>query len=568
MAFLISEKSGIKQKFELASSKTVIGRHPECEVVVEDSSVSRRHAQIVIDAEGQFLLEDLKSRNGTTLNRRNVHGPTKLFDGDLIEICEENFVFHSETAERQNRSRPTTEKSVSSSRFGSRLFNEMSSVSMEDDESLSSIMHKMDLQSNASSILVSSEKKLEALMNITRALNASIDLEEILAKVLDCLFELFVNSDRGFLIFTDDDGNPQPIAMKIRNENDDEKIRVSRTIVRHVMTTKQALISSDAAQDERFDLSQSITDFRIRSIMCAPLLDSDDNPIGVIQLDTLRRSVAFSDEDLELLVTVAIQAGMAIDNARKHELAHERRELQRDLELAHEVQSRLLPAKRPKFDKFDFYDFYQPANSVGGDYFDYIQLSPDRCAVIVADVVGHGIAAALLMAKLSAEVRFALAKCDTASQAVQELNRAIEDLNLDRFVTMVLGLLDFKDNKLTVVNAGHMQPLILRSDGQVFVPDEKLSDVPIGILQNAAFPEYTLEIGAGDNVLMFTDGVNESMDHDGNQYGINRMIEVMKQAPEKSPKSITESIITDVNQHIGDQSPFDDICMVAFGRTN
>jgi len=557
MPFLIvEEKSGVTQRIQINSIETVIGRHPDCQVVVEDSSVSRKHAQIIKKDDGDFVLEDLKSRNGTNLNNRTIHQSTRLFDGDSIQICDVRFKFHL-TEKGKAEPRRTTESSNSG---------DMSSISLEDDESgLSSIMSRIDLPSHHSRIMVSAETKLSALMEITRAMSSSVDLDEIMAKMLDCLFGLFVNADRGFIIVENENGLAVPVSMKIRNPNDDEKIRISRTIVKHVMTNKQALISSDAAEDDRFDLSQSLTDFRIRSIMCAPLLDSEQNAIGVIQLDTLRRSVAFKEEDLELLMTVGIQAGLAMENAKQTQMVLEQRDIQRDLELAHEVQSRLLPGKRPELENYVFFDYYRPANHVGGDYYDYIKIDENRVAIIVADVVGHGIAAALLMAKLSAEVRSALAQQNSASQAMRMLNQAIEGLNLDRFVTMVLGVLDVTTNKLTVVNAGHMQPIVRHSDGEIFEPDDELKDVPIGILDDATFPEYEIDLGDDDTVFMYTDGVNEAMDRDGKQFEIPRVIDLIKSG-DGAPESTVNRVMTEVRSHMGEENQFDDICIVCFSR--
>ena len=560
MTFLITQNSaGLSQKIGLDKDDIVIGRHPDCQVVIEDSSVSRKHAHIFRE-EGHYVIEDLDSRNGTTLNDHTVHQPTRLNHGDIIRICDKVFEFHLDTIGSPRKVPKTVDT------YG--IETQSPRITFDDDEDgMSSIMSQLDVQSHQSSILVSPERKLNTLMEITRALGHSIDLDHILPKVLDYVMQLFPNADRSSVILADHSGGPRPFAMRIRNPNDDEKIRISRTIFRHVMQSRQALLSSDAAEDERFDLSQSISEFRIRSIMCAPLVDADQKSLGVLQLDTLRQSVAFTEQDLELLLTVAIQAGLAIDNARIHQQVVDQLDLQRDLELANEVQRRLLPSRRPRLDAYSFFDYYRPAHHVGGDYYDYISLDENRTAVIVADVVGHGIAAALLMAKLSAEMRFALASCETASCTMQTLNSAIEDLNLDRFVTMIMTLLDRKTNEVTVVNAGHMQPLILDASGNVFEPESRVSDVPIGIVDQAEFPEYRFGLNPGDNVVLYTDGFNESMDQDGRQYGMDRMMEKMKSAPQRDPQTIVEHLIDDLKIHVGEESQFDDICLVSFGRT-
>src|SRR5690606_19891517 len=163
-------------------------------------------------------------------------------------------------------------------------------------------------------------------------------------------------------------------------------------------------------------------DFRIRSMMCAPLLTADGEAIGVIQIDTLDQRHRFTEDDLDLLASVASQAAIAIDNAQLHEAALRQRAITRDLEVAREVQKGFLPERPPQVGDFQFYNYYQPANQVGGDYFDYVELPDGRLAVIVADVVGHGIAAALLMARLAAEVRFSLATEMRPATAVARLN--------------------------------------------------------------------------------------------------------------------------------------------------
>ena len=562
MPFLTTgDSSGVTQKLAINRAETILGRHPDCEVVISEGAVSRRHAQIV-QQNGHFLIEDLNSRNGTLLNNKMIHQATRLFDGDTIKICESLFVFHIDEVSGYERPRRTqVERSQDEA---------SQSVLLEDDrdDNMSSIMSQIEVPSHHSSttLTVSPEAKLSAMMNVTRALSKTVGLQQILPGVLDCLFDLFVQADRGFIALVDDSGDCTPKSMKIRNPQDDEKIRISKTIVNHVLATKKAIISSDAVSDQRFDMSQSVADFRIRSMMCAPLLDAEDNAIGVIQVDTLRRSLGFNQEDLEILATIAMQSSLAIGNAYLQQKEVEQRDFQRDLELAHEVQHGFLPRERPKFDDYVFYDYYRPAHQVGGDYYDYIVLDDERLAIIVADVVGHGIAAALLMAKFSAEVRFALAKGTSASEAVAELNEAIEGMSLDRFVTMSLTLLDTKNDELTLVNAGHMPSIFRRANGEIFQPGIEYSSVPIGVMDDAEFPELKVKLNAGDMVVMYTDGVNESMNKDSEIFGTERLLRHISANGVNDPAELGESIIRDVKRFIGDGEQLDDICLVCLGR--
>ena len=156
-------------------------------------------------------------------------------------------------------------------------------------------------------------------------------------------------------------------------------------------------------------MAESIVDFHIRSMICAPLVDRDGNSLGVIQLDTLDPRNRFKKDDLDVLVSVACQAAFAVENAQLHEAAMHDQAIRRELAVAHEVQRGFLPSAAPRIPEYDFFEFYEPANQLGGDYYDYVELPGGRLAVVVADVSGKGISASLLMAKLSAETRYCLA---------------------------------------------------------------------------------------------------------------------------------------------------------------
>ena len=561
MAYIITQnESGVQQKVAIDNEVT-IGRHPSCEIVLEEGAVSRQHAK-VFEREGFYLVEDLNSRNGTYLNNRPIHQATRLLDGDCIQICERDFSFqlHEVPSEESARRTTSSESSVSGP-----------SVLIEDTfgKDLPSIMSQMEVVSHheGSATSTSPQSRLDAMIKITQALAKTIGLEQVLPSVLDCLFDIFRQADRGFVVLKDETRGLQPLGMKVRREQDDENIRISRTIVHHVLDSQQAIISADATSDERFDLSQSITDFRIRSLMCAPLINSEGESIGVIQLDTLRNAVGFSEEDLEILASVAMQAGLAIDNARLHQKALQQQSIERDLELAHEVQHRLIPNQPPDVKGYELYDYYKPADKVGGDYFDYITLDDGRVAIIVADVVGHGIAAALLMAKFSAEARFALATSETASSAMGKLNRAIAGLQLDRFITVVMLILKPEEHVCSFVNGGHMPPVIRKADGSSEQLNLEISGLPIGIFDEYEYQQAQVKLEPGDVVVLYTDGISESANTENDMYGNQRVMECMSTDKKGTATSVGETLIRDVKQFSMGEKQGDDICLVTFSRS-
>ena len=442
MAFLTTSNPSVaKRQFSIDKNEITIGRDEKNDLHIKDETVSRSHAKIT-KKNGQYYLEDNASRNGTLLNNQAVLQPTLLPDQSEIQICEVTFIFSDGKVSRRpgNLEQFTVAQGISNDPTISSSSINQSSVMFDEFEESSevsaSVMSQLDIPSHhsRSDNHAKPEQKLRALTKITHALSESVERDEVLTKILDFLFQLFTEADRGFIVLKNDEGKLEPLGFKTRGARTDEMVRISKTIVKTVMGNKHPIISSDAAMDDRFDMSQSIVDFRIRSIMCAPLINSKDEAIGVIQLDTLKQSIAFDNEDLETLVTVAMQASLAIQKSDLFLDFKRAQSIRADLELAHELQQRFLPQSSPDTEEFEFFAFYRPMQQVGGDYYDFVPLENNRIAIIMADVVGHGIAAALYMAKISAESRFALATSKTAVEAVHKMTK--EFIIKNKFVTI------------------------------------------------------------------------------------------------------------------------------------
>jgi serine phosphatase RsbU (regulator of sigma subunit)/pSer/pThr/pTyr-binding forkhead associated (FHA) protein len=563
MPLLITADEAVsKKQVALLDRPVTIGRHPDCEVVIDDNSVSRRHARLSCE-EGHFYLEDLDSRNGTEVNGSQIRGKTRLFDGAEIGICDVRFRFHMEDS---SSDKPLTTRIDSAA---SRLKTSFFFAEEADRLDSSRIVSQVEL-SSAKTLKDSAgdlKEKLKALSAITLSLSTAWEQDDILLRVLDTLFELFSDSDRGFVVLVDNAGAITPHQMKTRRPQDTERVRISRTIIRTVLDSKQAVLSADAANDERFDLSQSVVDFKIRSVMCAPLVDADDHPIGAIQLDTLRSTVAYDQDDLEVLATVAIQASLALQKLELFRQAEENRQLEQDLRLAQEVQLRFLPQAEPQVPGYSFFSHYRPATQVGGDYFDYIRLTEHQWVVVVADVVGHGVAAALLMAKIAADARFACAlNHDDPVKALDQINRSLNGLNMDRFVTLILGYLDSSKHEMTFANAGHLPPLVRETSGKTHWVKQARRSLPLGVSDAAVFFSETISLKPGDNVLLFTDGLSDLMNPQGDQFGMERLAREVELSPNRAPESIGKAICQAAKSHLGAAVQHDDICLVVFGR--
>ena len=557
-----------RQSYSLKETPIVIGRHPDCEIQLDDASVSRYHAKITLD-NGHFYVQDLNSRNGTTLNDDVIAKPTRIFDQARIKIGDSTLSFAMEQPNSGVTLRPAQATAPSSFIPSSKPLN---SVFLDDAATLENqgVVSQLEVPSHFQRVHnhTTAEQTLVALTKITHALSESVERNQVLTKILDFLLELFTNADRGFIILKNEAGDLEPVGWKTRHAADDEQIRVSKTIVKQVIESKRPMLSSDAAIDDRFDLAQSIVDFEIRSLMCAPMINSKDEVIGVIHLDTVQESVAFNEEELETLTTIALQASLAVQKSDLFEAAKRSENLKLDLQVANEIQRKFLPQRAINNDRYDFFSYYRPMQQVGGDYFDYVKLDDNRVGIVIADVVGHGIAAALLMAKVSAESRFALATCKSAEEAIQTMNTNLSDLKIDRFVTLALALVNFEENKMTVVNAGHMSPLLRNKAGEYRKLAEEETGIPLGITDDFKYESVEIALEVGDVVTMYTDGVNEAMNAANEQLSTTRLIDELIESQCKTPQTICERIIKIVARHSGNTPAIDDMCAVCFGRSS
>jgi phosphoserine phosphatase RsbU/P len=563
MATLTVRQGGdIGKVFEIGEGESVIGRSPECDVVLDVAAVSRRHA-ILSFSNDQYWVTDTGSRNGTIVNGQRVVDKAQLRDGDRMLICDVEFEF---------RYLPPTGIHGGSPAASSLLEPLMGGVPAVDDEpeEASSIMATLDVSGGSRmswQMSAKPEQQLQAMIEISHNLSNTLSAKDILPKILDSLFKIFVQADRGFVIMRPKADAPLvPVATKARRGDDDQAMRISRTIVQRAIDEKKAILSADASSDARFNMAQSIADFHIRSLICAPMIDSNGEAFGVIQVDTRDQRSRFTDFDLQIIAGVASQAAIALDNARMHENAIKQRALQRDLEVAREMQTALLPSAAPNVPGFHFFQHYQAAYEVGGDYYDYVLLPDDRFAAVVGDVAGKGVSAAILMAKLSSDVRFWLAREPDPAKALAKINAAFSRHGWDdRFVTMVVAVVDPQACELTLVNAGHMPPILRSGDGKVQEVGGEEAGLPLGVIDDYQYEAYKREFLAGDFLTIFTDGFSEAMNSKRELFGIERLIELCNDKTVKAC-SLGPCILDKVHEFVGDFPQSDDMCLVCFGR--
>jgi sigma-B regulation protein RsbU (phosphoserine phosphatase) len=520
--------------FELNKDLTRIGRDPGSDISLNRKDVSWLHARVFLRPEG-FYIEDRESRNGTFLDgvKLTPKLPSRLKDGARIKICDHLLIFHREA------------------------------VRVESGDSGSTILGTLD---NLSSIgflngVGRPDEVLRAVLEINRNLGGTIELNEALGKTLDTLFAIFHEAESGFILTREPDGELSPRAIRHR-EGDANPLTLSGTALDLVMTRGQALMSTNdpSIVDDLSGLS--------RTILSVPLLDREGQSIGIIQLVSRpveRRSRAGG---LDLLAAVAVPIAVTIENNRllrtKAEWA-----------AAGEIQRALLPRRRPFAPGYVSWEHYEPAQEVGGDYYDYIPLQPavvapgvawSRWAVAEGDVVGKGMPAALLMSSLSSEVRHYVRTEADPVRVVERLNRHFFEAEiLDRFITFQLVIVDAEAHRITVVNAGHLPALLRRSSGEVEILGEIEGGPPLGVNPDHIYQAVTTEIHPGDVVVMYTDGVSEATNPRNRQFGSTAIRKTLEAAP-PTVQEVGQAILKAVRNHASGRPQSDDIALVCFGR--
>lgn len=546
MAYLkVLKGPDAKSTHPLDKDRVLIGRNASCDIALppKNFAVSREHARIV-RAQNRFFIEDMRSRNGTYVNSTQIQEPVELQDRDEIRICEYLYTFHDPDAPKP----------------------------------IEPILVEASISSTESHTALEAQPadRVRELIEITNNLSNLLELDSFLPKVVESLFRLFQQADRAFIFLREEaielDKGVEGLTLKVfktRRPENKADARYSSSIVRECLKKAQALLIHDAAQEQGLEMSQSIAELRHRSLMCAPLWTRDDKAFGVLQLDTPDHGKKFTQDDLGLFMAVAKQASVALENVRLHQQLIDRERLRLELKLASDWQRAFLP-DLPGVPGYEFYAYYEPAQEVGGDYYDFIpKPASNELALVLGDVAGKGLAAALFMAKLSAYAYFTIAGPADLGAAITTLNDHLyqNTSRMGSFVTLAAALLDIEKHTVTFVNAGHPSPLLLRRRSGVLerVIDREWTGFPLGVVHGCPYRAHEVHLEPGDAVIIFSDGVTEAMDKQDHQLK-DRAFQTAARESLPGVKSLGERIVQLVKQHAAGRGQSDDITLVAFGR--
>lgn len=532
-----------------------IGRSASCTVQIIDKRVSRHHAVLRHHRLG-FVLEDLGSKNGTLINDKPLVGRIQLKNGDRIKIGDTSLVFESDPDEPEARAADTTRSGAV------KLVGETPAPSTQAEVPVAGSNEFGGSAPIRRELLRDPFERLKVLYQVADTIRAILDLDELLHKLMDIIWNV-IAPDRGIILLRDEvDQTLEPVVVRVREDATDE-ISISRGIVERCMAEQVAILVSDAPSDVRFAANESVIAGRIRSAMSVPLVAKNE-VLGVIYVDSQVPSTTYyTNDDLELLTGIANQAALAIANARLYRQALERQKLEKELELARSIQVNLLPKSYPKIPGVTFAAMSAPAHKVGGDYYDFFELSDGRTAIVLADVSGKGMPAAILTATIRASVRMEThVRYDLPANVLMgAINSwACKDATNNMFVTMVYAVFDPKSRTLEYTNAGHMPPLLFKPSGEY----RKLETGGcfLGIMEFVDYEAETLPIQKGDTLVLVTDGVTDTHNAANQVFGIERLIEVVRNNLHLSAEELRDEIYEATVLFRATTEQFDDITIV------
>jgi serine phosphatase RsbU (regulator of sigma subunit) len=489
----LASGSGPSEVFALHAERVVLGRSHECDLILPDVLLSRRHAEIVRGPQG-WLLRDLGSLNGTRLNGVRVRGERPLHDGDEIEMSDWSLVFHTGSAPTDPHPHDT----------GPRL------------RDVTELATRSDIETGA---WARQSRILGVLTRAAAAVVATTSPEALLETMLGHLLEA-VPARRGLVaIFTGDP--PSASVVAARAAEGSPPAALDPSIAERVLRTQGAFVAPRVAAE----------DGRVRSTLCAPLWTSGAPPgperiAGCVALEGPADPSPFDEDHLRLVTAVANLAASRLESLRLREETADKRRLEEDLRGAARIQESLLPEETPALPGWELAGSSRLCRAVGADYYDFSPC-PGGLLLALGDVAGKGLAAALLMASLRASVRALW--CDPAPLP-QVLARVNENLRqivpANRFATLFLSRLDTGSGELSWANAGHAGPLVARADGSHELL--RATGTILGVFEEASWSEGRTTLGPGDVLVLVSDGVVEAARAGSNELGPEGLLAIVR----------------------------------------
>lgn len=402
-------------------------------------------------------------------------------------------------------------------------------------------------------------EELSILNDLARVIGGSMNSQEIMQTIIHRSLRA-VNAEQGVITLVDHAAN-QPMKTLVRSmvsSSDHSKFHLTESMLGWMHLNKKPLMINDPATDDRF---RGIPwDPAIRNAASVPMTVKS-TLIGVITVYNKKENKRFTDDDQRLLAIIATQSAQVVENARLYEKEKELVTIQKEMKLAAQIQEELLPTSPPQFAHYQLAGKSIPAQSVGGDYFDFIPVDDKKLAICLGDVSGKGLPAAMLMANLQATLRGQTLVANSPKQCIERSNKLLlQSTSDEKYATLFYGILDTETNNFSYTNAGHNPPLVISKDGSVRLL--RTGGIMVAMMDNFPFEEETLELKPGDTLVLYSDGITEAINDKEDEFGEGRLTELLKKSAQRPAEEMIASVVEAVNKHAGNMPQADDMTMV------
>jgi sigma-B regulation protein RsbU (phosphoserine phosphatase) len=545
-SLMVVDPSGHRTRMEITPLPFNIGRQADNHLILRDSRASRLHARIVREG-SELLIQDAGSRHGVFVNGKRVESQA-LHNSDRIEFGfpdSYHLIFGMDGAELN------------------RLMDQFGA-------------HEKSGATGGAPGAGSHLAKLRAVLDVARTLQTGFSLQEVLTSVVDAALAV-TGAERGFLLLRKDGDLETRVA---RNRHGAtlaaSDLRVPRRVIKRALEQRRDLLSMnfDPQGTGEFRPERSVADLELRSVVSVPLvrissvrgdatnvISTTEETAGVLYMDSRMTAADLAGGNRELLQTLAIEASTILENARLLEEERIKQKMEEELDVARTIQQGLLPRSLPAEGWFQACGSSVASHQVGGDYFDAIPAGPDAWTAVVADVSGKGVSSALLASFLQGAFLAAIHGDTSLDKRLQRINSfLIERTSGEKYATIFYCMLE-RGGRLHYANAGHCPALIVRADG---TPEPlAATSMPVGLVDSAAFEVQEATLASGDKIVIYTDGVTEAQNLEGEFFGRQRLRHVLAEHRADACQTIHDAIQSAVAAFTEGAPQADDITLVA-----
>lgn len=406
-------------------------------------------------------------------------------------------------------------------------------------------------------------EELSVLNDLARAIGSSFNSQEIMQTIIRRSLRA-MRAEQGVITLVDRKED-QPMVTLVRtmvSSHDKHQFHFNQALLGWMQLNKKPLTINDPANDERF---RGIRwEDQVESLLCVPMIVKSELT-GVLTVYNKKDGLAFTEDDQRLLAIIAAQSAQIVENARLYEEQQEYIKMQEQVALAAKIQAELLPREFPKIANYEITGKNIPAQVVGGDYFDFVAMDKGRWSICLGDVSGKGLPASLLMANTQATLRSQTLLATTPKQSIERANILLyRSTGPDKFVTLFYGILDPVHHRLSYCNAGHDNPILIRSAGGI----QRLGTggLVLGIMESVSYEEETVLLEPGDVLVLYSDGITESMNTSQEQFGDDRLMSLVKDSRTDSGPGILDTVMKAAKDHAGKEPQADDMTVVVVKR--